>query len=292
MTAPALLNQPSKPQTAGAATGRSQKDRRYFDTFRDTHRHPTRHGGLFAGGRPWCGSREIAANRESVPVPPDGFVSGDLMQCEHVENDDRSCNRSATFASVWNAPWRPLAKYFRFNYGRKLITFAYAQMRMEEEQGLRQYFKAASKLGIQLNLRVEPGILPHPQIVSELGEPSRMMKIAEAAMAGDPWLLGFIDEPNPDLAEILGVHPTSGILTSSFASYSPPEQQERVEQIIAAPPNADLLQMLADMQHQMRAMQDQMNEQRDKKANQSAAIKKGMAARKQASPRSSQESVA
>lgn len=275
---PLPLNTPSKPQVQGAAIGRNQKDRRYNDTFFDQHRHPKR----FPNGRPWCGPREIAANHDLMHE--DGFVMGDLMRGQYVETDDGQCDRAATLQSAWHAPWTPYAKYFRYNYKRKTIFLNYQQMRTDENEGLQRYYKAASKLGIQLNLRVEPGILPHPQIVSELGEPSRMIKIAEAAMAGDPWLLGFIDEPNPDLADILGIHPQSGILTNEYASYEPPEQIQKVEAIIAAPVNQDLLMMLAEMQKGMMALTTEvasLSAERNKKAEQSRKIKEGMAKRKQ-----------
>lgn len=284
---PQPLNTPSKPQVQGAGSGRSQKDRRYMDTFRDNHKHPTRFGGLFAGGRPWCGPREIAANRETVPVPPDGFVIGDLMMGEYVQDDGGNCDRGATLNSTWQAPWRPLAKYFRFNYNRKLITFDYAKMRLDEENGLRDYYKAAGELGFQLNIRVDEDVLPHPQIVSKLGRPSRMMIIAEAAQAGDPWLLGFIDEPNPTLADILGIHPVRG-----FARYTPPAEPEvpqetAVQAILQAPPNTDLLQMLATMAETMKTLGAQVADltaERDKKATQSQRIKAGMAKAKTSKP--------
>lgn len=71
---------PSKPASPDASGDRNQKDRRYNDTFWDEYIHPTR----FPRGRPWCGPREIAANRDMVPPPEDGFCIGDLMQGEYV----------------------------------------------------------------------------------------------------------------------------------------------------------------------------------------------------------------
>src|SRR5690242_17653399 len=123
------INQPSKPAQSGAVGGRNQKDRRYMDTFWDIHR-----SGRFPNGRPWCGPREIAANRDSVPVPHDGFVIPDLMQGEYVEDEQGNIDRTATLRAAWQAPWKPLAKYFVFNYPKKRISFAYARFRMDEEQ--------------------------------------------------------------------------------------------------------------------------------------------------------------
>lgn len=218
------LNTPSKPQVVGAVTGRNQKDRRYTDTFRDNHRHPVR----FPAGRPWCGEREIAANTELMHE--DGFVMPDLMQGEYVEDDNGQCDRAATLASSWFAPWRPLAKYFKFNYPKKTISFEYARMRLEEQQALDRYYEAAAIIGADLNVRVEYGVVPHFQITSKIGRPSKMVQIAEAAIAGDPWLLGFIDEPNMKLAEILGFN-EAGL---RVRSYTPPPIITP-EQVIATP---------------------------------------------------------
>jgi hypothetical protein len=241
---------------------------------------------LFAAGRPWCGPREIAANRESVPVPPDGFVLGDLMMGEHVKYDDDSCDRVSTLNNSWTAPWRPMAKYFRFNYNRKMIVIDYAKMLIDEQEGVNRYFKAASKLGIQLNIRVERDVIPHPQIVAELGEPSRMGKIAQAAQAGDPWLLGFIDEPNPELADILGIHPTRGI-PMNVQSMPAETQAERVNEVIQAPVNADLMAMLTQLAANVSSLTTQVSDltaERDKKAQQSEKIKAGMQKAKTSKP--------
>jgi hypothetical protein len=235
------LTLPSKPKAAGASGGVSQKDRRFTDTFFDIHRYP----GKFPTGRPFTGEREFAANADQGHDA--GFITTDLQQGEYVVNEQGVHDRFATLRSVWTAPWLPLAKYWQFNYKRKLISFNYAKMRTEEEQSRTQYFRAASKLGIQLNLRVEANVLPHPQIVMELGEPSRMGLIASAAMAGEPWLLGFVgdDNLNEELASILQIN-TSGM--SYATSYIPPErQQQKVEAVLAAPMSTDLMEMLAKL---------------------------------------------
>lgn len=224
-----VLNTPSKPTDTGAATGRSQKDRRYNDTFFDQHR--TAIGGRFPNGRPWCGPRELAANREAVPPPPDGFVIPDLMRGEYVETDVPGiCDRAATFASVWDAPWTPLPKFFRFNYTKKRITFDYERMRVEENNAIDEYYQAAAILGAEFNVKVEYRVLPSFQITARLGKPSKYLPVVEAAMAGDPWLLGFIDEPNMDLAKILGFN-RSGMKVVSYD----PQPIVTPAQVIATP---------------------------------------------------------
>lgn len=242
MTAPYVqpVNVPSKPESDGASGGRNQKDRRYQDTFWDQHRHPVR----FPNGRPWNGPRELAANRDVVPPPQDGFC-GALAQGQYVDDDTGRIDRTATLGAVWFAPWVPLEKYFKFNYPRKRISFDYAKMIREETAGLDEYYKAAAKLGAKLNLRVEYGVVPDFQITADLGEPTSYLtkiRVAEAAMAGDPWVLGFIDEPNPDLAKVLGYNQRG----MQVLSYTPPAAVVTPAQVLATP-DADLLKMIAEM---------------------------------------------
>lgn len=269
MTAPlAPLNTPSKPQVAGASTGRNQKDRRYTDTFFDIHRS-TR----FPRGRPWCGPREIAANTDLMLE--DGFCIPDLMQGEYVEDDGGNCNRAATLSSVWAAPWRPMAKYFKFNYPRKLISFEYAKMRLEEEQSLEEYYTAAAILGAELNVRVDYGVMPSFQITAKIGKPTRFLKIAEAALAGDPWLLGHIDEPNPELAAILGYNQRG----MKVLSYNPdPTPIVTPAQVIATPPT-EMAKMIAEaVASALRAERDAAasKKEQDKAHMATVRAKKGM----------------
>lgn len=235
MSAPNIqLNIPSKPQVTGAATGRNQKDRRYSDTFWDNHR-----SARFPRGRPWCGPREIAANTDLMHE--DGFCIPDLMQGEYVEDDYGNVDRGATLSATWTAPWVPLAKYFRFNYSRKTISFEYVKMRTEEQRSIDDYYQAAALMGAGLNIPVEYGVIPSFQITAKLGFPTKYLKIAEAAMAGDPWLLGHIDEPNPELAAILGFNQRGMRVTS----YTPPPIVTPAQ--VLATPSADMMKMLAEM---------------------------------------------
>ena len=272
MTAPYQpLNTPSKPQNTGASSGRNQKDRRYTDTFFDQHRF----AGRFPMGRPWSGVREIAANRDSVPVPHDGFV-GALQPGEYVQDEQGNVDRGATFASVWQAPWVPLEKYWRFNYTRKTIAFDYAKMRMEEQASIETYYEAAALLGAELNIRVDYGVMPHFQITAKLGRPSRMVAIAEAAMAGDPWLLGFKDEVNPQLADILG-YTTRGLkrVTSFVPAGTPIISPDEV----LATPQDELLQRLNELQAQVDAMNAEKEAQRQRKVDAMAKAREAKGAK-------------
>ena len=230
------LNVPSKPSGDGAAGGKGQATRRYSDTFYDNHRHPVR----FPMGRPWCGERELAANPDLKH--PDGFITTDLQQGVHVADDYGNVNRRETFLSVWHAPYIPISKYFKFNYKRKAVSFDYQRMRLEESQAYDAYYEAAALMGAQINRQVEYGVVPHFQITSKLGLPTKLVTIADALIAGDPWILGFTDEPNVELAKILGFT-SAGIKRPT--SYTP-QPIVTPEQVIATPPD-ELLRMMADL---------------------------------------------
>lgn len=256
---------PSKGDDTNIRSGKSQCDRRYQDTFFDQHRHPK-----FSRGRPWNGPREMAANMEEIPRPPDPFCGGDLQQGEHVVNEFGVCDRDATFRSGWTAPWVPVKKYFRFIYDRKMIRLDYQAMLTDETRGLRDYYQGAAKLGAGMNITVEPGKIPHGHITTLLGMPSRMAYIAKAALANDPWLLGFMDEPNPMLAEILGYSPAGLVLPDYQSMYGPPAVITPAQ--VLATPDANLMAVIEQLQAQVAELTA-------KKAAQRANGKKGAAKR-------------
>lgn len=190
-------------------------------------------------------------------------------------------DRVATILSAWTAPWRPYSKYFKFNYKRNRITFLMQQMWQDEKNGLTNYWRAASKMANRIGLTIHEGRLPPSQIIEELGEPSQMILIAEAAMAKDPWLLGWIDEPNPKLAAILNIPTDMGIVSLARPEPEPlVEQHVKVEAINLAPPNVDILQMLAEMTKAMTAMQTQVNALSVKKQNVAKKMEKARAAKR------------
>lgn len=238
--------QPSKGDGDNIRTGKSQCDRRYDDTFRDQHQHPTARYGRFAAGRPFWGTREMAANMDEIPRPPDPFCGGDLGCGEVVKNEFGIVDRMASLSTSWSAPWTPLKKYFKFNYEQKRIKLLYADMMRDELRGLEDYYRGASKLGAGMNILVEAGKIPHGHITTLLGMPSRMVYIAQAAIANDPWLLGFIDEPNPKLADILN-YSRIGI---KLEDYEAPGQVITPAQVIATP-QTDLMKVVEQLQAQV-----------------------------------------
>ena len=205
MTAPynPQIALPSKPATQGATKTGSQRDRRFIDTFFDKEK-----SARFPRGRPWWGVREYAATPEQGHQP--GFITTDLGRGEYVcDNPDAGQTpqeRQQSLASAWNAPWIPYAKYFVFQYQQKRITFDLARNEGDERQSLDKYYRAAAKLsGANGWGAIEFNVLPSYQVTSILGNPTIYLPIVQAARAGDPWLMGHIDEPNERLAKILGM---------------------------------------------------------------------------------------
>ena len=108
------------------------------------------------------------------------------------------------------------------------------------------YYEAAAKLGAGKEVAVEYGVIPPYAITGVIGSPHsyiRNIKLAQSALAGDPWLLGFIDEPNGELAKLLGYNERTGLRMMSFT----PEKKAPVtpEAVLATPP-VELAAMIAD----------------------------------------------
>jgi len=230
---------PTKPTTSGASTTGSQRDRRFLDTFHDQHK-----SARFPVGRPWCGYREYAANPELGHQP--GFIDAQLTQGDHED----------PFGSNWIAPWIPefnggRTSYYEYDYLRKKITIRYDHVFANDTLGFDRYYEAAAKIaGANGWGEIEYGVIPRYQVTALIGLPPRSPKIAQAAMAGDPWLLGFIEEPNAALAKLLGIS-TRGL------TFKAPVPQAVVtpEQVLTLPPG-DLAAMIAQAVAQAMAAQD------------------------------------
>lgn len=210
MTAPQIpqpLVAPSKPLERGAATTGSQRDRRWHDTFFDPYKH-----ARFPNGRPFNGEREFKSGTSEESVNA-GFLQSDLQCgeyfCENPAMGQTPEERAMTLASVWVAPWLPLAKYTRFNYRQKRLTFAYDTMIADERAGLARFWEAAAKAAGESDIidPNRPDAVPF-RIRTLLGSPRAYMnkiRLAQAAQAGDPWLMGAVEPPNEELAKILGL---------------------------------------------------------------------------------------
>lgn len=255
MTAPETTQfvVPSKPLTQGAAGVGSQRSRRWTDTFHDNYRHPTK----FPNGRPFTGEREFKSG-VSEPSETAGFITSDLMPGEFFcanppfQTEDE---RRATLLSAWEPVWLPLAKYWRFNYRSKRITFALDKMIQDEKAGEARYFEAAAKIAGD-NDHIDPdkpAAIPY-RLKALLGSPfvyRNNIKLAQAMQAGDPWLLSFVGEPNVELAKILGINVNfigGRAGDAEYTAHAIPQATPAIvtpEQVLATP-QAELMKMIAE----------------------------------------------
>lgn len=166
--------------------GIGQAASRYLDTFTDQHRF-----GPYPDGRPWWGYREFASMRGN----PDGFV-GSVTPGDH---------RTPT-VPAWSAPWLPEEKYFEFNYRKAAITIRYDRMEADDRRAYEDYYRAANTIELEKSWTETPfGAVPRFAIRAMIGPPPRSPKIAQAARAGDRWLIGATPEVNESLAVLLGM---------------------------------------------------------------------------------------
>ena len=284
MTAPAFPQMPSKPQERGAATTISQRDRRFTSTFFDSYRHQR-----FPEGRPFTGQREFQSGSETESIAA-GFLQSDLQQgeyfCENPEQGQTPQERALTLASVWSAPWLPIAKYFRFNYRAQRITFALDAMIADERQGLARFWEAAAKAAGENDVidPRRPDAVPF-RIRTLLGSPRTYMgkiRLAQAAQAGDPWIMGAVETPNEELAKILGLGQVSYVGDTQYgdAEYvMVPGQKERepllTPEALLSVPMSQVQQMIADALAQHDALRKQ--EAQDRMARARASKKKAAA---------------
>lgn len=189
----------------GAKGGVSQRDRRWLETVYDQHT-----SARFPRGRPWWGNVEQPAEQIGIARPEYGFISL-LMPGDH--NEPLTSSQKS-----WEAPWYPDQVIsaspgpgittFRIDTRRLRLTWNYQAIANYDRQALDGYYQAAAKIAHQHGwpMPKRGDILPQA-ILDILGDPPRSPKIAEAAMAGDPWLLGFTDEVNVALHALLNQIP-------------------------------------------------------------------------------------
>lgn len=171
--------------------GSDQANRRMLVTYRDHHRF-----AKFPEGRCWWGYVEIPAD----PMLPPGAV-GSLAPGHHEfpfgTREDPTWER-------WEAPWYPQEKYFDFDHRRSLVRIRYDKMIADYTQRNREYYAAANKIASGNGWEApRMGGDLHPRYIDLLGQQPQSIKIPQAAQAGDPWLLGFSQEPNEQLAKLL-----------------------------------------------------------------------------------------
>lgn len=171
--------------------GFSQADFRLKATFYDQHR-----SAKFPNGRPWWGYVEKSVDGVAMPG-----VVGELQP------------------DGWNAPWFPESKYIIDSIGRATadgrlqqvgamyemrFRIDYARMMQDYTTAMREYYRRAVQEAAALHLRLpEYGGAIEYALRMVVGQPPKSPKIPEAALAGDPWLLGFDTHENEGLARLL-----------------------------------------------------------------------------------------
>lgn len=285
MTAP--IHTPTKPFDIGAARSGSQRDRRWTDTFFDSYRHPSK----FPNGRPFTGEREY---KSGSPEPSEsaGFITPDLQCgqyfCDNPQMGQTREERQMTLASAWSAPWLPLAKYWRFNNRAKRITFALDKMISDQREALARFWTAAAKMAgdgevvnpetNQVSFRIRTVLAQSP--LDFLNQ----IKLANAMLAGDPWLMGFVEEPNDELARIVGIDVKYVGGHASDREYVAGPKREPIEREpivsvdqVLATPASEITKMVAEAVAAAMAVRDQQEAEKKERARQNG--KKGAAKR-------------
>lgn len=183
---------PPAPRIQYQQEGKNQNTNRSTLIVFDQHRAKD-----FPNGRPWIGVTENPADPggargivgELLPISADMMIDGILVK-------------------GWDAPWLPETKYI--NMATSSITagnrfrFDYERQATDRRAANVAYYTRAMKEAAERNLPV-PKLYGHVsfQLRSIVGTPPKSPKLPEAAAGGDPWLLGFSQEVNEQLLEIL-----------------------------------------------------------------------------------------
>lgn len=162
----------------------SQSDRRALVTYRDQHKN-----ARFPDGRPWWGYVEMPSNPQDVP--------GCVCELQPGDHED-------PFGSTWVAPWMPHAKYLDINHRKGTVRIAYQRMITDYKTAMERHYQKATEVAYEKNWPVPTWLGPiDHNIAFVIGAMPQSPKIPEAALAGDPWLLGFSPEPNEKLAKLI-----------------------------------------------------------------------------------------
>lgn len=176
---------PSPTRISQPAEGWNQNKQRSYALWYDQHKCDR-----FPEGRPWWSVVERPADGAAMAMP--------VGEVQPVG---------------WSAPWFPPPNSITRSIGRAKpgqtmyehrFVIDYGALAADDANNMREYYRKAAQAAVQLKE-------PIPQyghdiswgLAQIIGAPPRSPKIAEAAMAGDEWLLGFSDEINKPLARLL-----------------------------------------------------------------------------------------
>lgn len=168
----------------GRVEGKSQNGKRLLETVYDQHR-----SSRFPTGRPWWGWTEIPANPGELSDFCMEITPGDTNDPEH---------------STWQAPWLPGPQYLRPNVRARQLIIKYDLVKGDYKRANEVYYEKATNIAYQKGWALPSMGEPMPYALEFLlGKPPISPKVADAAMAGDPWLLGFSDDVNQPLADLI-----------------------------------------------------------------------------------------
>lgn len=174
-----------------AEEGWSQAKQRNYAIWYDQHKC-----AKFPQGRPWWSVVERPAEGAAMPMPVGELQPGNGKDI------------------TWSAPWLPDAKYINKSIGKASpgatmhehkFRIDYVSMIADFKQALREYYDRAVLEAIGQGWQApnygDPVSYRLRAIVGM--EMPKSPKIPEAAMAEDPWILGFSTTENETLARLL-----------------------------------------------------------------------------------------
>lgn len=201
---------------AAPEEGWSQAKQRSYAVFYDQHKC-----AQFPQGRPWWAVVERPAEGAAMPMPV-----GELQPKD------------------WNAPWLPDAKYINASIGKATpgatiqehrFRIDYAAMITDRKAAMREYYDRAVLEAIGQGWQAPNYGDPIPyRLRAIVGSPPLSPKIPEAALAEDPWILGFSQTENETLARLLQLGTgTEDILTAAQSEKKGDDVAELKEQLAA-----------------------------------------------------------
>lgn len=194
--------------------GWSQADQRSYAIFYDQHK-----SAKFPQGRPWWAVVERAAEGAAMPGPV-----GELQP------------------QGWDAPWLPNAEYVARSVGKSTpgsvmdtrhFRIDYNSMIADRKRALREYYDRAVLEAVGQGWEAPNYGDPISfRLRAIVGVPPQSPKIPEAALAEDPWILGFSNVENESLARLLA-HGMEDIATAPQSEKKVDEMAELKAQIAA-----------------------------------------------------------
>lgn len=191
----------------------------WFDQHRDTTYRSAAGERIFEFGRPWWSVIEKASGMPSGPVYPMGWEAPWYAPQQYVVD------------SIGRIPKQELLGIVPRGMNSDRFRIAYDRMRTDDQQAAQDHYRLAVQVAQNKNLPIPKwGDTMDPRLLVIVGVQPRSPKIAEAALAGNKWLLGQLAptmnpvtgqmevEEDEQLARLLRMH-TDTLWT--------PEQAER-----------------------------------------------------------------